>query len=51
MPQRSGFHTSVQSLVEHYNRSASIFNVAGVLGVDLNEHVGEHPIQPHVHFD
>ncbi len=51
MSQHSGFYTTIEGLVEHYNRSVSVFDAAGVLGVDLNEHVDEHPIQPHMHFD
>ncbi len=51
MSQRSVFHTSIHVIVDHYNRSASIFDVAGVLGVNVNEHVGEHSIHPHIHLD
>ena len=51
MSQCSGFNTSVEGFVEQHDGSASVFNKSSVLGVNSNEHVDKHPVQPHVHLD
>ena len=50
MPKYSGFNTTVKSFVDQRNEDASVFETSSVLGFNLNEHVGKHPVQPHVHL-